>query len=166
MNLRERVAFHEAGHAVVAHLLGRRVLAVEVEDDPDSWRPGATAGRVQVDAIPVPFNPSRLTAAERKSFESEAIVALAGRVAEARFMNLPGGVLDEDDAATFARAARYLRPPNLTRFRAEAAQLADDYVRRHFELIRVVARALLESSFLTGTEFRRLVKDATNGKEM
>lgn len=64
-------AYHEAGHAFLAHRLGGRVVAVTIEDED-----GALMGRTTV-------HWGDLDAPERR--RCSALVALAGPVAEARW---------------------------------------------------------------------------------
>jgi hypothetical protein len=79
---RERTAFHEAGHGVVAHALGRRIELLSI-------RPGAHyAGIAPYVAPRLPSNgklhrPAILQDASfRRSVETRACVALAGNLAE------------------------------------------------------------------------------------
>lgn len=84
---RHRVAVHESGHCYVAAVLGRRITAVTVTPG-KRW--GGTAhyspGRTPGDRAWARLDPSQpLTlwpAAVRRSFETRALVAIAGDAAE------------------------------------------------------------------------------------
>lgn len=64
----DEIAWHEAGHAVVARLLGARVLGLTLESDDESF-----GGRASVEWEPAPL---------AESARRSAMVALAGPLAE------------------------------------------------------------------------------------
>jgi hypothetical protein len=81
---RRRVAFHEAGHAALAFLLGRAVDVVSIR--PTDHYGGVTAHRGprltererRKFGLPAPLLPARV----RRHLEASALVALAGDLAE------------------------------------------------------------------------------------
>lgn len=92
---RRRIALHEAGHAVVAHRLGRRVVAASIVPD------GAIAGRVTT------VEPAL---ASRGAVDAAILIALAGRATEAMLASGPTAGACGD----LARATRLLARARLS----------------------------------------------------
>jgi ATP-dependent Zn protease len=124
------VAFHEAGHAVVALALGSKVRVVEIGPRPHAH----CAHRTEA---------------------NKAIVALAGDLAERRACPLSPWGADVDFRVAFD-AAEHLAPsaPHqaLEAFRDQARALLD----RHWRAVEAVAAALLDAGKLTGDEIDAL----------
>ena len=81
--LRMYVAFHEAGHAVVAHALGRRFTGVSMIPDDESY------GRIRF-RLRKGFHPDVDSGwPTRKVVEEEAIISWAGMCAEAKCRRVP-----------------------------------------------------------------------------
>lgn len=75
-----RVAIHEAGHAVMAYLLGRAFAAISVVDDGDSY------GRVQHGPLGDWFRPDiEINGRIRNRIEDEVMFSLAGAATEERW---------------------------------------------------------------------------------
>jgi len=73
----ERIAYHEAGHAIVAFVLHRRFTHVSIIPD------DTTLGHIRTSKLPPTFQPeSDYAGATRKLCEKEAMVSLGGVVAE------------------------------------------------------------------------------------
>lgn len=114
-------AYHEAGHALMAHLLGGRVVQVSLEVDDDGHM-----GRTTVEW-------RRRNAAEQR--RCSALVALAGPVAEARWrgdvslldaLSAWHGDWQEVQAALAAEAGDAGPAVLLTRWLREVRQQFDD----------------------------------------
>jgi hypothetical protein len=73
----KRIAYHEAGHAVVAFVLHRRFTHVSIIPD------DTNLGHVRTPKLPPAFQPdSDYSGATRKLCEKEAMVSLGGPIAE------------------------------------------------------------------------------------
>jgi hypothetical protein len=128
-----RAARHEAAHAVAAHLVGGRVIAVTIVPRRDvagwvdgdcHWRPGPTT-----------------------TLRDRAVVALVGAIASDG-----GGHGDE-------RSARAVADELVEQWRAEAREL----VERHRSIIERLAAALLERRELGEDEVLAILSDERIG---
>jgi hypothetical protein len=144
-------AIHEAGHAVAAVLLGLPLIKVTLEPDYErGWRGVTTI-----------HDPSkthvwkRITEQELREY---AVFCLAGSVAEALFFPAEhtftdgerlGVVICEDDVHA-------LRPIVDDEWLSRASALAGSFVLQHRDLILRVARALDETTTLSGAEVHAL----------
>lgn len=116
----DTAAYHEAGHAVMAHLLGGEVVECTIECDTEGVAGGAT---VRWALVPP---------AERA--RRSALVALAGPLAEARWRGEPAPTDDdawaadrrEVDAALAALPSPRERTAALQRWLAEVARTFTD----------------------------------------
>ena len=76
MTNRRRVAAHEAGHAVMAHLLARLVVMVSLDGPP-------VGGGVSIDRMPrEPLSRRRRPLAHWHEIEDEVVVCAAGQLSE------------------------------------------------------------------------------------
>lgn len=148
-----RVAFHEAGHAVVALMLGLEVELVSIVPEPGVNR--MTEGHCRL--------------ALSEAWKRLAVVCLASGEAERPVGG--DGAIPEDDLEhavwylKHVRSPRVLNPPGLPRrfgrrawlirLRKEAAQL----VATHRGPIERVAEALLEKRTLTSAELRQVAPE-------
>ncbi|MFM1871697.1 MAG: ATP-dependent zinc metalloprotease FtsH [Planctomycetota bacterium] len=116
----DTAAYHEAGHAVVAHLLGGEVAECTIESDDDGMAGGATVRWYGV--------------APKERTRRSALVALAGPLAEARWRGEPAPDDDEAwaadrrevDAALAALVPPAERAAVLQRWLAEVARAFED----------------------------------------
>lgn len=104
----DTAAYHEAGHAVVAHRLGGEVVACTIEGDDAEFAGGVTVRWYDV------------SAAERT--RRSALVALAGPLAEARWRGEPAPDDDQAWAADRRQVDAALAALPTTRDRAAALQ--------------------------------------------
>jgi ATP-dependent Zn protease len=129
---RETVAWHEAGHAVIAAVLGSEIKTVSLNDAIVLERPR----HVTVD-----------------DGLNGAIIALAGPITEMRRFNYKE--LERCWASGWSgdlANARQRYAGNL----GEAFRRADHLLRRHWRAVERVADALLARGELSGAEVRRL----------
>ena len=146
---REITAYHEAGHAVVAHRLHVRVKSVTIR--PDVGSSGMTkldlrylndAKRILI-TLAGPYAQRRFAPRSRWRSSSTSGVTLNSGL---DFDTVTGLIYDErgnGNAAKFYR--RYAE--------AKAKQLVDDWWRH----IEAVAKVLLERETLTGTELSQVI---------
>jgi ATP-dependent Zn protease len=109
---RRATAYHEAGHAAAALVVGRRFRYVTIEPDPDDESLGHCqfTHRWPRGLDPATASPERLERLERLEpfLRKEMLIALAGGAAEAQFRgrrNYVGAVGDYASAKTYARWA-------------------------------------------------------------
>ena len=128
----KRVAYHEAGHAVIAFLMGRRLTHISVlsEEDVENSRTGLTH-----------YGSVVLSLRSRRSTVEKAIrVALAGGIAE-RIVFPDSSSGDEDDVAAARKYAEwYLHPSHgeVDRLRLETRALLQE----HWLAVEAVATLL------------------------
>lgn len=110
----ERSRYHEAGHAVVACILGVRVARVTAATDED-----LAAGRTGL----VSYKPVDIVRARRSTVERQIRIALAGGCAERAFDPASAGG-DEEDVVRASYWARLRLPGGaLARLEAETEAL-------------------------------------------
>jgi hypothetical protein len=138
-------AVHELGHAVVAHRLGFKIEAVEL--DPQ---------------LRVVFPSEDMVPASERDLHCMAVVCLAGPVATSR---LTGRPLDEVLADVGADDAEKVRVPvdaspegHRSAFKRDALEGARVMVDQSWSAILRVARVLVERSKLSGDEIAELLK--------
>lgn len=166
----ERIAYHEAGHAVSALVLGLRVEHVRL----GPLRHGGQGAVVQLRAprwFVVDFERwrrvRRLTPTRRRYIRAHIVNSLAGRAAECRHLIAYGrepsrsfvGSYDWDAVlrASFMAGKGRWRPSSLRR---EAERL----IRENWDRVAAVAEALLERRMLSGAELRQLERVAPGAR--
>jgi len=143
-------AYHEAGHIVVARVLGRRVLGATLRKEGDS---NARASLTDV-------RPN-----QRKRRETDLVVAFAGLYAERKFLGRDPHPLSALDDMTYIaeEIADLMRNPRTTRteeeWKSELADRAKTIVDRNWAAVAMVAEALFENEYLSEGQLRRLLKD-------
>jgi ATP-dependent Zn protease len=132
---RQRIAYHEAGHAVVVLRLGYKLKDVTIKPN------GRAEGMTNYE--------------KRGGLVSDGIkIILAGSLAESLF---DGKVsLKTDGSGNDWRAIRKWYPEFCARDVREIGEETKLLVQRHREAIARVARALLERETLTGDDVKRL----------
>jgi len=133
---RRSTAVHEAGHAVVAHLLGLKVHRLWLHETNQS------VGRCE---YRMPLKPCRFV---------RAAVSLAGHESEVAIYRRP---ITKLPAGDYAYAQRLGFSPRGIRFVAWAVRRI---VRRHKRKIRGVARVLLAKGELTRRQFLKAYREA------
>ena len=146
-------AFHEAGHAVMAEILGQVITMVEIEGDVDH------SGSVES----LRFEPDPIEGQEGQAAE-RAIMArlkcvLAGTVAESMVSGREQWPESSEDLDLAVRLGMQLVDnceevlPLLERIRDELVVELD----RHWSGVEILAKELLRKKTLAGAEVRRLL---------
>jgi hypothetical protein len=157
---REEVAYHEAGHAVVAFALKLGVKRLTI--DPE----GGAAGSVE--HLRASFSNDQMNEYEEKygkarlriRVEPDLVVFLAGEIAQ----SMAGPSYDgswEDRGDAINRAERFCDSIEETEAYVSWLHVrASDLLRRHWLAVEAVARALLERKTLIGAVARRIALEA------
>jgi hypothetical protein len=148
-------AWHEAGHAVAALVLGRSVIEVTVVPSENRYRPDL--GHCRHD--PVFFDPRSLPplgAGDRERLEEETIISLAGPAVSSEKLRCPKGMPSpwryDDWAQAYRKADHLARSLCVPYSRAGTKQYlvwlygrakAIIYHKPHWEAVRSVAKALV-----------------------
>ena len=128
----EHVAYHEAGHAIVALALGSKVRSVSIA-------------------------PSLTRCAHRRGTPHNAIVALAGNLAEQR--GCPGSNFDAFvDLRCALDVAESLQPADPLALLQKFLDQADELLDERWGQVETIAAALLQRQRLTGDEIDALVR--------
>lgn len=148
----ETVAYHEAGHAVAAVVLGRPVTEAVISDDGDGW----VGPEFHLPAPP-------LSPDDRKLIEDQIVELAAGPYAEARRTGKPLAMDDiqvrmlvpDNDWSDVRRCSHALQPNgcDLDALVESGRKLVDT----HWDEIGAVAASLKTRRQLTGDEIRRLM---------
>lgn len=138
-----RTAQHEAGHAIAAHRLGRRidrVSAVPVDEN--------KAGATIMHPLPSDLMHDESFCSDRAAIDREAIIFLAGHAAEQSFgYDFPYGTLDW-------KAAEWLAKLALRSDEDEAA--LNDYIEARFEdAVKFIKRRRRSVARLADTLYKR-----------
>lgn len=177
-----RTAVHEAAHAVVAHVLGGRVLQVVVhaEDRDDGllgfMRPFYYEPPELDDYDPSYDDPNCLDSGADEAFEAldlelaeyydkEILVSLAGPVATAQYRGWSfekavenGGYFDF--ASVKWSMEMHPRPDTLDDYIARTRQLVD----QHWRTIIRVAKELMRNPDMTGEQFKAALEGNLEGR--
>ncbi len=147
---REIVAYHEAGHAAASLALGRPLARVSIVYDPATDSRGrCTPLYLGAAALTMPHTPR--TGHAREPLECDAVISLAGPLAEMLFRGEPETLDAESDYTHAAEVALKLAPRA-----AEAQAVLDRLHDRAAALLRVpavwravraIAGALLAAEF-------------------
>ncbi len=161
--LRE-IAIHEAGHAVLAWVTGRRIVRLSmVSDEQDlNVHPvyGVEAGSLMVGPLPPGIDLRK----ERILAEREAMIALAGELAAIRFRGSDTKKeLSRSDleGLTYIAAHSGESEERLSSCLDRLAALTALYLEVYWRHVEVLAEALMNSRELTGQE----VTDVLRGVE-
>jgi hypothetical protein len=158
-------AYHEAGHAVVAHMLGYRLLGISIDSDVEG-----KLGHSGSDVLPESLKQSKnwrqdvVTPEEWTAASDDIVIHLAGATAEEllqgrEYVMDPDDPRSSDETEVIGRLVRMCG----TNCDAQNNLLADSLVRGrvivkdHWEKIDDVAKALLEQRTLSGPETEELI---------
>lgn len=156
----QSVAYHEAGHAVVAWRFGVRTKRLSIIPD----EAAGSAGRLQHEPYFTGINPEFDSSPRvQRRLENMAMVCFAGPAAQRRFN--PRGWRNyhgEDDFHQAVNLLSYLASSNdqLQAYVNLIEICAHDVVSAQWHLIEDLASALLERGELTGRECRNLLREA------
>lgn len=160
--IREELAFHEAGHAFVAYQFGCEIFEVSICDalNMASERGGYCRVREEMGFPGMHWmNPRPPTHAEQA--RRTAICLLAGPAAEARYLDMAvediAELGDEDDSNDLPKAIEVLR-----RWRPRAQmwriyRQAEQRIEANWHLVTAIAEALLERETITGDDVAEII---------
>lgn len=157
-----RAAYHQAGHVVVAYVLGLPVPDLSLEPDPEA---AETCGySLWADAL---AEEGAGAAGDVEGLEAEAIACLAGPIAEAMVAGeFDEGVAEDDlylalDLAEAAVGGEEGRDAFLDRAEDRAESLLDEA----WTAVEAVAGALVEARGLDADRVREIVAGALGSSE-
>ena len=147
-------AYHEAGHALMAHLCGQQITEVEIVGDDDH------AGSVQSLSFPVDPHDEEEAGRERDAVERRLKCVLAGTVAEAIVTGRSGWDESCEDLDIAVRLAMPLVDDceDVVPFLEDLGSQIEDDLRAHWDTIEVLVMELLQRKSLTGGDVRRIIE--------
>ena len=155
--LDQRIAYHEAGHAVASYVENIPFLEVSIEPD------GEAAGRCVHPPPPKWFRPAdRVDYRTRRRIESEVLVLLAGPAAEAMFAGREcrGRAFgDRREAERLAGLAMY-SDEELSAYLRWLRLRARYVVGARWHTVECLAHLLLKKRTIRRTEARKVLADA------
>jgi ATP-dependent Zn protease len=152
-------AYHEAGHLVVAYLLGRPFERASIIADPD----GALVGYCHHAALPAAFateglRPDPDPEANEQLIQSCVTTALAGGIAEEMGTGAASTWgTDADRHAAVNLAVYEVGEEQLEAYLAEARNRAAVLLKQHWSAVEALASALVEQRELDGNRARALL---------
>ncbi len=150
---RTRTAHHEAGHAVVAHIMGIRVLKITIQKSPTLKYLGR-CWHEPIDFASIYAGDNRdLIALEF----ADIIISLAGRASEEMLLNFDSDGGEVGDLKQVDNEFDRLGVLDKDAMRYELYEKTKSLVYRHRDTIRRVARRLMKVKTVTAEEFARLV---------
>jgi ATP-dependent Zn protease len=167
-SLEALAAFHESGHAIVAHYLHYKVEHASIErNERSEGRVRLTGDNVSAMAYTLSQLPeidqyrSRFTAATRERAFDVIIIAVAGMVAERVFAGRKSRLAgtDEIEATLFANVLVGSRRGRRDVIAAAEVECERILVKHDYE-VRRVAQVLLAKRRLSGHEVRKIIKQA------
>lgn len=151
-------AHHEAGHAIARFRQRLAIRSVTIEEDEESF------GRASHNPPGEWFQPDiEVDRRTRNRIESEIICALAGPEAECRFMgndDAPYGAGSQADLDVAALLACYVcgDDDEASAYMEWLRIRARNLVRSEWELVEVLAAALLDRKTLSGHQVRKVLR--------
>lgn len=153
-------AYHEAGHAVAAHVQGIKIRKATIKAE------GDTLGGVEVvqlsQATVAALERGRVTPAQRARIEADVIIDVAGAVAEHRHRgrySRVGSTMDRDNVAN-----KLLRLSNDAKeaylYAAWLQQRTLNLIEYYWWAVEAVAQALLANETLTSERIAQVIDDA------
>jgi ATP-dependent Zn protease len=156
---RQARAYHEAGHLVVAYLLGRPFERATIRADPD----GALVGYCHHAALPAAFateglRPDPDPEANEMLIQSCVTTALAGGIAEEMGTGTASTWgTDADHHGAVNLAVYEVGEEQLEAYLAEARNRAAGLLKQHWPAVEALASALLQERELDGNRTRDLL---------
>lgn len=148
-------AFHEAGHAVMAHLCGERLTRVEILGDDESAG-SVSSARLRQGTDEGPFDPAMPTV----HLERALLCLCAGMVCERMVGGPePGAESSEELDRAVALALQLVhRCERVLPLLQEVSEHAETLLDRHWTAVEVLAMALMMEREMSGDEVRRLIE--------
>jgi len=146
-------AYHEAGHAVMAQLCGRRVTEVEIIGDEE--HSGTVQWRRLAEEHPAEDDPGIPTA----PIERRLLCVAAGMVAEAMISGRNSWNESSDELDEAVRLAMRVVGDceRVLPFLEVVREHTEDLLRRHWPAVESLAASLMEHQKMTGEEVRSLL---------
>jgi hypothetical protein len=147
-------AYHEAGHALMAHLCGQQITEVEIVGDADH------AGSVRSLSFPADPHDEEEAGGEHDAIERRLKCVLAGTVAEAIVSGRRGWDETCEDLDIAVRLAMSLVDDceDVVPFLDDLGSQIQDDLRAHWDTIEVLVAELLQRKSLTGGDVRRIIE--------
>ena len=153
-------AYHEAGHVVVARLIGRRIQQVTIE--PDREYPAKT----ELDDT---REPPHGTAEWVQWNEDELMLKCAGAVAEGKFLG-PGHsakamlLANPDDDPYSIAGLRYPNEPARSDYLDRILERTRKCIEDNWEDVQAIAAALMQRGRLDAAAINSVLQQGTEGK--
>ena len=171
LSKRRIAAYHEAGHAVAAHVLGRKIVSVSVEPDADE----GSGGRLTLTQEWWPgdnYEPGSLLALNAEHpYEYWITILLAGGIAQRIGTGTEPAfghtVDDHTRAAEIALSAVDIapEPSDISALQKRARLRTEKLIEDHWGAVEALTTALLERQTLSGEEVRQVIADALTGSQ-
>lgn len=159
MKREEATAYHEAGHAVMSALTGRRFIEVTIRPDEDA----GNLGSVSHVEFPAWFNPeiNQLDCRHRNWIEREVMVNFAGQIAQRKAAGHRAGSWKDNENAIDIASYFVSGPRELGGYLSWLYIRAENFMELGWSLVELIAKALLEHKTLSGRKIRSIVREAT-----
>jgi hypothetical protein len=151
---KSRTAYHEAGHAVIARVLGVEVFKASVKP---SYGKKPSRGRVLHEGLTARGTQRRYFNTPRKLIAS-ILIAMAGRAAEDVLIGFPSDGGDNGDVKNIEKWLS--RVGDRARFEKRFRKMSHMLVWRHADAIRRVAAHLVDSETLKQDQIDRLISNS------
>ena len=148
-----RTTYHESGHALAAHILGRRPSLLQVFDSPrEDGAHGQCLARTGLYLNEL--NPS--DPADRKLVGQCVVVALAGPMSEWMYSGDPqvGG---EDDRDVALRYLQFLQPGAVDKDLCPYAEIAQNLLKTLWQGVEALVQRLKKNRILSGYQISQIL---------
>ena len=158
----EKTAFHEAGHAVIAHQFGHRITSIKILNG--GRKRGVVTGGVCVSGGPTEWHRTFVVEARQTSRDIEAaieiICLMAGMLAESKIEEATEDEwLIQDD---LTRVGKLLDEADIPRILPPLIQICQRHIDSHWPQIDALAKALLaDGKIVKARDIRRILGPRT-----
>jgi ATP-dependent Zn protease len=164
----ERIAYHEAGHAVIAHLFGTGIERVSIEHSPLDHELGHTL-RKNADLKRLEgMSPSEIQEQTKNIIGSRVIFLLAGMFAEHIYNGEPEKIEiapgSSGDLESLRVYTQLLQLPELQKqlLIKVGKKLALEFLDANWGAVKALASALLEKGTVSGEEATEIIERSLN----